>query len=201
MSFPQIFAVGAEKRVGKDTLCDRLIQNFKLSGIQSVKLSLAEPLKNSCKCIVMNEFGIDIHNCSDQEKELVRPLLVTVAAVHRTRTRGHYFVSKLLNKIVNSPSLNSLNAIFVSDLRFDEYGESDELETLRNVGAKIIHLGLITPDGSSLKSNIESEIKNSPLIEKKADYPMFWFQEKNKPAEINNLFVENFARQLKKDIK
>ena len=201
MSFPQIFAVGAEKRVGKDTLCDRLIQNFKLSGISSVKLSLAEPLKNSCKCIVMNEFGIDIHNCSDQEKELVRPLLVTVAAVHRSRTRGHYFVNKLLNKIANSPSLNSLAAIFVSDLRFDEYGESDELETLKSVGAKIIHLGLVTPDGYYLKSNIESEIKNSPLIEKKADYPIFWFKEKGRSAEINNLFVKILARQLVKDIK
>ena len=201
MSFPQIFAVGAEKRVGKDTLCDRLIQNFKLSGISSVKLSLAEPLKNSCKCIVMNEFGIDIHNCSDQEKELVRPLLVTVAAVHRSRTRGHYFVNKLLNKIANSPSLNSLAAIFVSDLRFDEYGESDELETLKSVGAKIIHLGLVTPDGYYLKSNIESEIKNSPLIEKKADYPIFWFEEKGRSVGINNLFVKILARQLVKDIK
>jgi len=201
MSFPQIFAVGAEKRVGKDTLCDRLIQNFKLSGISSIKLSLAEPLKNSCKCIVMNEFGIDIHNCSDQEKELVRPLLVTVAAVHRSRTRGHYFVNKLLNKIANSPSLNSLAAIFVSDLRFDEYGESDELETLKSVGAKIIHLGLVTPDGYYLKSNIESEIKNSPLIEKKADYPIFWFKEKGRSVGINNLFVKILARQLVKDIK
>ena len=82
--------------VGKDTYY-RLLKELCLEdfGVNVVRFALADVLKADLQNFIINKHGIDILNCSAEDKNKVRFELVNHARKMRQETNGRYWISKL----------------------------------------------------------------------------------------------------------
>ncbi len=157
-------------RSGKDTLAKCLQIILAEKGKPSVIRSLATPLKDKTKDFIASEFGIDVFNCSDEEKNIIRPLLVAYGGGKRKQTKGKYWTRLMDEEIA---SLDKDSIVIVPDIRYCEY-EGDEMEWLKSKGGKCFFVSLILENGERLPPPNEDEFRNGPLLEAAADYKIDW---------------------------
>lgn len=178
MKTPLTIAIAGNARVGKDTLY-KIIKLFYDPG--AVRFSLGDILKNDMSSTIFYNFGIDPLNCSDEEKELIRPLMIYWAKIKRNQSKGHYFVDLLKDKLDRDISSTRV----ITDLRFDEY-PYDELPYFQSINAKTIYLdkyiyldktsrsGIVRQEKEYVKPCGEEEEKNSFKLKKKCKYYIEW---------------------------
>ena len=123
-------------RSGKDTLCQILINKFKEKGIAAKRIALADPLKTDLRSSLLEEYNIDILNCSPEQKEKMRPHLVAYGKKKRQQTNGQYF-TKLADQEINK---SDEDVIIVSDIRYAAYKEVDEVFWVKNHSGVLIHV-------------------------------------------------------------
>lgn len=157
-------------RSGKDTLAKCLQIILAEKGKTSVIRSLATPLKEKTKDFIAEEFGIDIFNCSNEEKEIVRPLLVAYGGGKRKQTKGKYWTRLMEAEIA---SVDNDITIIIPDIRYCEF-QGDECEWLKSKGGKLFFVSLLLENGERLPPPNEDEFKNGPILEAAADYKIDW---------------------------
>ena len=106
--------------VGKDTVGDWMSKN--VTG-KFKKMSFAQSLKECLSPFILNEYGFDILNCSREEKERVRDLLVCYAEMRR-KEDPDYWVKKLEHSIKSS---RFSGVIAIADVRY-----KNECEWIQN---------------------------------------------------------------------
>lgn len=168
---------------GKDSLYLLFKSFFELNSKYRVKkIALADKLKEECRPALLDLYGVDILDCSREEKERVRDFMVFHGKVKRIETKGKHWTS-LVEKEIND--FNCKDTIFcVPDIRHSNYF-GDEVDWIKKNHGALIHVkkfkrNPLFIDSSSPFGKIyttpvnEEERKNTPKVEKLADYVIEW---------------------------
>ena len=164
---------------GKDLFSDLLKEEVERRGISLSKISIAESLKVECRSTLVRLMGIDILNCTREEKDEVRDYLVFYGLIMRDRSGGRHWIDRASEQIDHS-SPNFPHLFCITDVRYDEY-EKDEVFWIKNeLKGKLVHL---TKEGSPAANFFEKE--NDPRLQEKADYKIVWPDCNSNQKEIN----------------
>lgn len=172
---------------GKDTLYSLLAQR-----INCKRVALADQLRREMNPFIIDKFGIDLFNCSREEKDLVRPLLVEYGRIKRQQTNGRYFIEKIDSYI---KTLNTIAVI--SDVRYCVY-ERDETHWIKNeLNGILVHVSKYKEiNGKKIfsESPIKDERENDPKLQVAADYKIEWPEVKS--IDLLMPYVDNFLTWL-----
>ena len=92
---PEIIGLGGVARVGKDTLCNEMISEFKKYGIKASRLAFADQLKKDLEKFLLDKTGVNVYTDDDSNKKNIRPLLVEYGKLMRQLSDGKYWIDKL----------------------------------------------------------------------------------------------------------
>jgi hypothetical protein len=180
---------------GKDLFFSLLSQKINCS-----KYSLADSLKKEVSEWCVDHYNIHPLTCSRQEKDLIRPLLVTHGTIKRNKTYGRHWVEKLNKKINKNNLTNSI--VIITDIRYDDYPEDEVYWLKEELGGYLVHISLYEEVSTDplLKEYKppanEEERRNDPKLKGGADYIVDWKREKDKSHLDHHM--ENFLEWLKK---
>lgn len=151
---------------GKDTFFTLLSRK-----IPFVRYALADELRYSLRWKIFEKYGIDVINCSREEKVIIRDELVSFAKQKRTESSGTYWTRLVESKILNSEK----KFICITDIRYNEYSE-DEVYWLKNVlGGTLIDISRTdSVTGKEIDFPNEEERIQYPKVKACADYFIQW---------------------------
>jgi hypothetical protein len=155
---------------GKDLMCSLLVEAFEKQGKKAKRFALADELKLKLNDLLKKEFSIDIFSCSKEEKELVRPLLVSFGKIARERTQGKFWTDLLERKIKES---ESIDYAIVTDVRYDEFEEDEVSWVIEKMNGVLVHISRLE-NGIRVTPPNEDEARNDPRIEGKANFKVVW---------------------------
>jgi len=182
---------------GKDLFCKLLLKE-----IQGTRIALADPLKDETRGFILQKYAIDILNCTLEEKNKVRNLLVFYGGIKRYETKGQYWTDKAQKKVDACKSTP-----VVTDIRYAEY-ENDEVFWLKgkNKGT-LVHLRkyceIETMDSTQVRRVYfdppnEDEKRNDPKLMEKADYSIEWPHVGNAKEEQIKEALRPYAKEFAK---
>lgn len=162
--------ISGNARVGKNLFCSLVRERINKS---SFEYSIAGLLKNELKDFIWKNYQIDVFNCSPEDKELIRPLLVFHGKIRRKQTNGRYWIDNLDSFIHK----RECDVKMISDVRFDEY-EQDEVYWVKNVlKGVLVHIKAYRKEGNELiftKPANQEEADNEKKLFLKSDYWLEW---------------------------
>lgn len=170
----KLIGVGGFARSGKDLFVKIASKILKEQGYSSKKLAFADALKNDLDSWLLEKYGISAWTVNDDEKKLIRPLMVAHGCCKRTQTNGKYWVEKIDLQIINLINqCDDKTVFFVSDVRFE-----NEAEWIHSWGGWVVHLKkydcikdfMSFPEYVYSPAPNEEEEKNDPLLQKKCDF-------------------------------
>lgn len=169
----KLISLAGKASVGKNFFADQI---QKYSDKNVVILSLADALKKDLQPFILEKFGIDILNCTREQKNLVRPILVSFGGVNRKISKGTCYTKILDDQI--SKIKDSI--IVIVDTRYSEY-ETDECQWVKNHGGKLIYI-----ERAGIDYPNEDERINCPKLKAVADFvfePPYFGPENEKECE------------------
>jgi len=160
---------------GKDTFYEQL--KFRLNkNLHRVKrYSLGDCLKNDVKKWCIDKYSIDPTNCSREEKNFIRPFLVSHAGIMRAMSKGKYWINAL-QKEINSEK-EQVDVAVITDIRYNEY-EYDEVNWIKeDLNGILVHLRRYyieynvsgIPSTKYIMPINEDEKKNDPAVKGVSD--------------------------------
>jgi hypothetical protein len=175
----KIIGISGVAGAGKDLFFS--IINNKIS---CKRFALADSLKEESRPHILSLYGIDILNCSREQKNIVRPFLVGAGLTRRKMTNGRYWIEKLEPKIkefIYNYYCKDANQepVYpcVTDIRYSEY-ENDEVGWLKDeMGGVLVHISRFTKQNGRkvfISPANEEERKQDPKLKAKADYMLEW---------------------------
>ena len=170
----KLIGITGYARVGKNYFTSHAKAILEDRGERVVEYSFAAKLKEEMRRVLMDEFGIDILNCTPQEKELIRPVVVYWAEIRRTVSKGTYFINSIKDKV--EKSLNDGFIVFITDVRFKEY-TFDELDYIKSSGCLIGIRRFSKTEGGNrvyIPPAIDKEKANGPILYQNSDYIVDW---------------------------
>jgi len=166
------------------------------------KFSLADALKSEVGLFSYPQYGIDPLDCSREEKDAIRPLLVLHGTFKRNQSEGRHWIEKLNNKI-NKNNLTS-SIVVITDIRYDDYPKDEVYWLKKELGGVLVHISMYeeTPSlcGSSCKYfrrpiNGE-EARNDPKLKSQADYVVEWKKVKGDIDTKLEPYIDGFISWL-----
>jgi hypothetical protein len=177
-------------RSGKDTFYSILAKYFENKGFKAGRLAFADDLKKELNPFTIEKFKIDLMKCTNEEKEIIRPLMVSYGKCRRSQTEGKYWTSLLDAKIKNFSKQNIIPII--TDVRYIEYKE-DEYSWLKNNNGILIHISRKLDNGNLVPpANIE-EKANDNKLKAVADFSVCW-----ETCQDTNFLYELMEKNLEK---
>jgi hypothetical protein len=162
--------IGGVARAGKDSLANSLASLLKADGYNTIRSSLAAPLKHDCKDFISTKLGLDVWTNNTQEKAIFREMLVWYGKVKRQQTEGKYWTDLLTKKV----EIESPDVCIVPDVRYLQYPE-DEVHWLKQkMGGVLIHVQRRDMHGDIVPPANMDESINDKLIRDNADYQLEW---------------------------
>jgi len=177
-----IIGVSGVARSGKDTFFKLFKKCMGAEGKFFRRFAFADKLKSDIRPLIKRSFNIDIKKCSDDEKELIRPLMVEYGKIGRNIDEN-YWVNKLMNQIL---SYKDPRSGVITDVRY----ENEQLY-LKNHFEKCINI-YISRDGCDPIN--EEEALNDPQLKKNADYTISW-KSFNESEEEGIPYIEKFINE------
>lgn len=151
-------------RSGKDLLCSKLMERGNV-----LRLAFADELKNDVREFLISRYGIDILNCTADEKEVVRPILVAHGCAMRKMSNGEHWIKQIHSKAVDY-ALQSLAV--VTDVRFP-----NELAWIRKLGGALVHVrryNVVNGERWYLSPPNVEEAEHDPRMRELADFKLEW---------------------------
>lgn len=162
-------------RSGKDTAANNIKNFCESNQIRSRIYSFAWSLKNDLRNLLLDKFNIDSFTENNEEKNIIRPILISYGEAARKLTKGSYWWKKVQADINKDFISDSIDVAIISDGRFSEY-ENDELQFAKsynensdfsfkcdNLIIGITQLGIL-PAHQSEEDNIPKIFKSSDVI-------------------------------------
>ena len=179
---------------GKDLFYDLLSEEMEI-----YRYALADELKEGLRPRIHSETGIDILDCSREEKDSVRDKLVEYAKEKRKKSEGRHWVRKL-----NLKMLPLTESVCITDIRYDDY-KRDEVYWLRHeLGGVLVHVSKYEVLNNNKKLFFEApneeERRNDPKLKAKADYTVEWPAFDNHPEDGKEKlrpYASKFAKWLR----
>jgi hypothetical protein len=199
----KIIGISGTAKTGKDTFYKLLKPRLEKLGIKTERVSLADYLRSELDGLIKKDFGIDVWKCSAEEKELIRPLLVSYADIKRFQSEGTYYTSKAQKRI--DGLIESGIVPCITDIRYAKYPD-DEIFWLKKNNGCLVHITKyiekveIGMYGNRVRRyyppapNI-NEKENDPKLKEAADFKFEWAHV-NRPDLIKSVcgnYVDEFV--------
>lgn len=185
---------GCGKNTFANLLEERLKQDSYFNKVPIIQESFAAQLRMEMFKPVKEAFGIDVYTENRPEKEKIRDLMITWAAIRRKESNGLYFVNKLKDRI----SVYDKGVCIITDLRFKEFNY-DELDFIKDNGVAI-HIEKYKPSKSGFEKYFfpsnKSEELNDPIIRSLSNYSLFWPDGIINDKKLKNEYVDAFMAFL-----
>lgn len=156
MSFPKVIGFGSRALVGKDYAASLCLNELHLDG---VRVAFADELKRDLNPFIKDKTGWDISHLTPEQKELVRPLMVSYGTHLMRSIDEGYWIHRLINYVQNLPETPKI--IIIPDVRY-----VNEVDWVRQHGI-YIDIEAWVPFVN------EEEKKNSHLCRSKADHLIY----------------------------
>lgn len=187
-----VIGITGVAKSGKDSFYAIANQYFSRLGVKTKRFALADQLKEDLADFILNKIGVDLHNMSPSQKELIRPLMVAYGSTKRQQTNGKYWTSIIQNKI---NEFKNDHIIFITDIRYSYYPE-DELYWLKTVNdGKLVHISRIDETGIFIPPANEEEKINDPILKSQSDLSICW--KTTDDAQQRYEFVEPMLLKIK----
>jgi len=203
----KIIGLAGVAGAGKDLFCKLLSEE-----LDCQRFSLGDELKEEIKPHCLKHFNIDPTTCSREDKNCLRPILVSHAGAKRKISKGRYWIDKVDPKLknyffeCNIGNQNTENQVCcVTDIRYCEY-DHDEVSWLKNeLNGILVHISQFKIINSQrvFKSGAnEDEIKCDPILKSLSDisYECEFIEGDLESVELKlkNSVIKDFLKQLKK---
>ena len=168
-----IIGLGGIAKSGKDFFFTNLKKTTKRNVI---RFAIADELKKELFSLIKNTYNVDIFNCSAEDKEKIRPMLLSHGKIRRNDSKGRYWINKISEKVKDAAK-DEKNIVVITDIRYDEFAEDEVDWVKKELNGFFVHISKYTEDKGvkvfGLPPNEDEAINNPKLIEK-ADYLIQW---------------------------
>ena len=204
MKTPLYIGLGGVAGSGKDTFFSYLKKELNKKEIKIKRYSFGDELKKEVNEWTTTHYGISSLECTREEKETIRPLLVTHGSVKRNKTKGQYWIEKVKQAIDRDEE--NPDVICITDVRYNHY-DNDEASWLKDLGGILVYVGRMVknpePSGCPAVDGIMFELKpknteemiHDPKVRGAADYTSLIRDVKK------SQIPEVFQREIKKLMK
>ena len=171
---------------GKDTFAEIIKKVFESNGFEVNCLSFAKKLKEEVAEVSKNMYGIDTTNCTREEKNLIRPLLLAHGAIMREKTKGQYWIDGIKD-LVSNDKIN-----IITDVIFCEY-ECDEVDWILSNNGIVVHITRFFEENGEriyISPDNEYEKRNNKILKNRANYSFSWPTDISKQIKYSNKFFE-----------
>ncbi len=174
---------------GKDLFFNLL---SKKTGVR--RFALADQLKHECNQWCYDQYDIEPVDCTREEKEQIRELLVFHGVFKRKLSNGRHWINKL-TPAINAFLINAQtqDVPVVTDIRYQEY-EKDEVYWLKNeLNGVLVHVSQYqNKDGKRVwKEPVNSEeSRQDPILKNHADFVIEWEKIKCDNPEENEYLIQ-----------
>jgi hypothetical protein len=120
-------------RSGKDTFFLRSSNYLKDKGEMAIRFAFADVLKKECDSLLMLNTGISAFTCIPEEKELIRPLLVTYGTHIRRRLDPDCWINEIKRDVFKKISQGYY--VFITDVRY-----ANEAKWIQSQGGLIFNI-------------------------------------------------------------
>ena len=171
---------------GKDTFAQIIKKVFESNGFEVNCLSFAKKLKEEVAEVSKNMYGIDTTNCTREEKNLIRPLLLAHGAIMREKTKGQYWINGIKD-LVSNDKIN-----IITDVRFCEY-ECDEVDWIQSNNGIVVHITRFFEENGEriyISPDNEYEKRNDKTLKNKANYSFCWPTDISKQKKYSEKFFK-----------
>ena len=147
---------------GKNTVASIIIKMLQRMDLPCREFSIARNLKKELSPVSRELYGIDSFNCTREEKNVIRPFLVSHGEIKRNLSDGRHWIDKL-TKELESEKIN-----IITDIRFNKYEKDEDVNGER----------VFMPPGN------DTERINDPLVKEAADFKLAWKTQKEDVKKI-----------------
>ncbi len=166
---PLVVGISGNRSCGKDTL----YHNLAALDDRFVRWAYADALKQDIDDLLKTQFGVDVWSPTVEEKELIRPILISYGCAHRAVDPDHW-VKKVIAQINDHWSLRYPHeqpfVPVVTDIRF-----CNEAALMRATYGKAFIQINVTRKGSPAPT--EEEEKHYRQVAPMANYHLEWGNE------------------------
>ena len=168
-----VIGLGGIAQSGKDFFFTNLKKTTKRNVI---RFAIADELKKELFSLIKNTYNIDIFNCSAEDKEKIRPMLLSHGKIRRNESKGRHWINKISEKVKDAAK-DEKNIVVITDIRYDEFANDEVDWVKKELSGFFVHISKYTEDKGvkvfGLPPNEDEAINNPKLIEK-ADYLIQW---------------------------
>jgi hypothetical protein len=157
---PNIICLIGNRQVGKDTFALHASRYAKIK-----RIAFADALKEEVNILAKEKMGIDLFNCTTQEKETLRPVLIAYGCAMRELNQN-YWVDKVLPQIYDAVTKGE--TVIITDVRF-----LNELQRIYSLFGSIAVKSIAITNTTAPESTDE-EKKHWPAISSCADHRLYW---------------------------
>ena len=169
MSKHLVIGLSGYAGVGKDLFYQKLSEKIDIK-----RHALADALKSDLRNVIIKDQGIDIMNCTRDEKNIIRPLLVNYGKAMRAESLGRHYIERLSKEI-----LPLKENICITDIRYNFF-KNDEVHWLKNeLNGCLVYISQYRVDvdeGARIYKQApnEEEKEHTEFVAKAADYTVDW---------------------------
>ena len=182
---------------GKDTFFKYLSSTLQKSAFRVKRYSFGDELKTEIKDWCLENYGIDPNNCSIEEKDYIRDILIAHARIKRKQTNGKYWIDKTKQTIKNE-NLN-LDYICITDVRYNTSYE-DEVAFIKDNNGVVVYVSRFKYDEDAnkvyLRALNEEEEINDPMVKQSADYTVT-IREVYRKEDVEEVLMEQVEEFIK----
>tara|TARA_B100001113_G_scaffold348466_1_gene342360 strand:- start:375 stop:1085 length:711 start_codon:yes stop_codon:yes gene_type:complete len=213
---------------GKDlffTLCREYLKKHR---IHSARVALGDEVKARSDKAIKDLYGFSAKTCNREQKNQIRSHLVFLGTLKRKETQGRYWIEQaeetikslykncLPQNLTHEGGTQQKPFVFITDVRYNEY-KKDEVYWVRNqLKGTLVHVEKFTPHANVNCNNVptgefthnsppapnNSEKKNDPRVQKKADFLVKWQDHKNlELKEVKKLLAPTAKSIIDKILK
>ena len=158
-----VIGLSGHGRCGKDTFSELAIPHLHEKGHRSKRVAIADEIKKDLNSFLIEKVGLSPFTRKEEEKALIRPLLVAYGGHLMRGIDEGWWLRKLGSNI---EALSSFGIIpIVTDVRYEN--ELDWLHANYNFFPIYIHR-------KGIKASNSEEAKNNPILKKKCKYQLWW---------------------------
>jgi hypothetical protein len=174
-----MIGISGYARSGKDTFGEALVKKLSEYGIKAKTYALAKQLKIDINFLTEGDFKIDAFTKDDNEKYIIRPLLVGYGEAWRRKDPEHWL--SILDSNLEPKALP-----IITDIRY----ENEAQYVLDNQGF-LLNLNRQLSDGNLISPANDEEKLNAPLVAKMSTFNLTWAttNDQNTIEEIVESFI------------
>ena len=173
----RVIGIGGFQLCGKDSLCKILLNKCSKLGYSAKRIALADALKQEIRPQLITKYGIDVLNCTPEQKEIVRPELIELGRERRLSSKGTFWTNIVYQQIKECNE----QIIVVPDIRYNVYPEDEAVWVKKNRGtlvnvsrySRTEKAGVMTNHRVYWQGN-EEEQKNAHKVAAVADFFVEW---------------------------